>query len=100
MPHYEVSQIEETPIDLIHPVEIELVRDELTETPYDFRTARGIHNATSLPIGDVVSILENTDIARKTVFKTPQEGNPIYASADRKKKFRERLAEFQWILAR
>jgi hypothetical protein len=100
MPHYEVTPIEETPIEKIHPVEIELVREQLVDTQHDFRTARGIHNSTLLPIGDVVSILENTDIARKTVFKSSPEGNPVYASAERKKKFRERLAEIQWILAR
>jgi hypothetical protein len=100
MLRHEASAIEQTPIDKIHPAEIEVVREALVNSISDFRTVRNLHNATHLPQEDIASILDNTDIARRTNLRTSQEGNPIYVAANKRKCIAERIADLRCVVGK
>jgi hypothetical protein len=101
MLHHEAAPIEQTPIEKIHPIEIEVVRDTLLDPKLDSRrTAKGIHNATRLPQEDIVSILDNTDVARRTNLTSSPEGNPIYVAAEKRKCIAERIADLRCVVGK
>jgi hypothetical protein len=76
------------------------IQGALHDPNHKFRTIPGIEKDTGLPRELVERVLNESGIARQSVFRDRVHRERCYAPIDQKKTLREKLAEAQYILAR
>jgi hypothetical protein len=100
MPHFEIREIPEVPLDEVPTEEFELIKNALASQASPYRTINGIQTDTGIPAEHIATVLDNSGLARRTVYHQEPGHQAVYTAADLKKPFRERLAEIRWMLAR
>ena len=90
-------RLPEVPIEDISVDEVELVNQALHHPEVNYRTISGIEKDTSMEPARIASVLQNTDIARGTIYT--RNGETVFAASDYPKPRREKIATFLIILA-
>lgn len=98
MSHAEMYRLPEVPIEEISPEECELVSQALHNPEVPYRTITGITSETGIEPARIASVLVNSGLARRTVWR--KEGERIFAASDYPKTRREKVAEFLRMAAR
>ena len=75
-----------------------LVKGELHNPDYLFRTAEDICETTGVAFETINNVLNDPEVARQYVYTT-KYGQPLFAPAKQPVKLRERVEQIRWILA-